>query len=391
MIDPVTRLLIECCAAPEADHRNALGALTEGDWVRLIAVADRTRSLPLLSRIAERTDLARSVTVQLHEHAREAIMLTLEQGRAIKRVVSVLHQAGFAPIALKGLALAYGGYPHPHLRPLRDIDLLLPAKEAEQAQQLLLSLPGFDRLAGAGRYGVEYGHQLPEIVDLDSGLVIELHHRLNARGWPGEQSLLNLIGKKPAMASLLGEDVCVPAAEANFLHLVEHATWHHLFANGPLFLSDLHFLATRHGPLDWLLVRKQAEEMGLHHALELAVVLARQAGAAWVPDGLVADSTTLPPELIEAAYAALLEEEEAGRQHAMFYRMAERSGGVGVAHAIRQALRPDPYQLARLSQREVTDPLRWLGYPKWLVEKGGVIFALSAILKSQLPVIARTP
>lgn len=370
MVEPVGRLLIACCAAPEGDHRVALQALATDEWQDLINLAYRTRTLPLLARLAEKIDLGGPIATQLRDCAREAVMHTLAQGRAISRVVALLHERGFRPIALKGLALAHRDYPDPSLRPLRDIDLLVPRDEVEEAQKLLLSQPRFTYLAAAGRYGVEYGHQLPELVDLESGLVIELHHRLNARGWDGEVHLLDLITRSTAHADILGVPVHVPSAHTNFLHLVEHATWHHLFSNGPVLLADLHFLATGGEQIDWPRLRADAECMGLGCALHLVAAMARQAGASWVPDELIT-SAGPQPELVETAYVALLESDEAGRQHAMLQRVAGRGGGVGALHALRQALRPDPYQLARLAGCDVTDPMRWLGYPKWLVEKGG--------------------
>lgn len=368
-VDQPGQLLITCCAAPEGDHRPALQALSPKHWQELIALAYRTRTLPLLAHIAEGADLAKPVIAQLHEAAREAALHALAQGRAIARVIALLREAGLRPIALKGLALAYGAYPDPSLRPLRDVDLLLPHDEVVEAQKLLLSDASFSRLSGAGRYGIEYGHQLPEIVDCESGLVIELHHRLNARGWAGEPRLLSQINASATFAQLLGEDIRVPDVQTNFLHLVEHATWHHLFSNGPLLLADLHFLVTSHGPIDWASLQAEAAEMGLARALQLVAHMARHAGASWVPADLLTNEFPRS-ELLDSAYLALLDTEETARQHALLHRVTSRSGGTGPIHALSRAVQPDPYQLARLSDRDVNDPLKWLGYPGWLLEKG---------------------
>lgn len=363
------RMLLACCAAPDGDHSAHLHSLTAQQWDGLLALARRTRTLPLLAHAARGAQLPAGIAADLHQEMRHAALATLAQGRAIARVVTVLQGAGFQPLALKGLALAYRDYPDPALRPLRDVDLLLPADQAEAAQALLLGQPGFATLPGAGRYGLEYGHQLPEIVDQHSGLVIELHHRLNARGWPGEGQLLGMMQGAAITANMLGVEVQVPGPHANFLHLVEHATWHHLFGNGPLILADLHYLSQRNGALDWPKLRVEAAQMGLERALILVANMAQRAGASWVPDGWIDDA--IPQDVTQAGFAALLDDEAAVRQHAMLNRLAQRSGASGPVAALGRVLRPDPYQLARLSGRTHTDALRWMAYPRWLCEKGG--------------------
>src|SRR3546814_2179319 len=190
------------------------------------------------------------------EELRLQAMRTLVQAQAIARTLGLFAAEGFCPIALKGLALAFRYYPDPSLRPLRDLDLLMTVDEAPAAQQFLLCHPQYRRRRGAGHYGVEHSHQLPEIEHVESGLVIELHHRINARGWPGEAALLAMLRDDCQPVTLLGQQIMVPSPEVNLLHLVEHATLHHLFCNGPLLLADLYYLAASR-PIDWKIGRAQ--------------------------------------------------------------------------------------------------------------------------------------
>ena len=366
-------LLLTICAAPALDHAAGFSALSVDQWHDLFALAQLARTLPLVARALHRAQLSDAVPPALagpwREELRFQAMRTLVQAQAIARTLGLLATEGYCPIALKGLALAFRHYPDPSLRPLRDLDLLMTADEAPAAQQFLLCHPEYRRRRGAGHYGVEHSHQLPEIEHVECTLVIELHHRINARGWAGEESLLTMLRDNCQPVMLLGEQIMVPSPEANLLHLVEHATLHHLFGNGPLLLADLHFLACSQ-PIDWDRLRAQAGTMQLRNALDLVLALAASLGAQWVPLEFVGEGGVSPAHLLAARHA-LLGGDERARILALQNRLDSRAGGKArLRDATMRLLRPDPYELARHSGHAPGTALRWLGYPGWLKEKG---------------------
>lgn len=366
-------LLLAVCAGPDHDHASAFSALSEGKWHDLLALARLTRTLPLVARALHRSQLSDAVPPPLagpwREELRFHAMRTLVQAQAIAGTLSLLAAESYCPIALKGLGLAYRDYPDPSLRPLRDLDLLMTAAEAPAAQQFLLHRPQYRRRKGAGHYGIDHSHQLPEIEHIGSTLVIELHHRINARGWPGEAGLLEMLRGSCSPVTLLGQQIMVPSPEANLLHLVEHATLHHLFGNGPLLLADLHFLASSH-PIDWERLRALAQAMQLRNALDLVLALAASLGAQWVPENLIGN-VNVAPEHLDAARRALLGGDDRARRLALKSRLDRRAGGnARLRDAAMRLLRPDPHELARHSGHAPDAALRWLGYPGWLKEKG---------------------
>lgn len=365
--------LLRCCANPGGDHAAALAWLDPEQAEELLALSLRTRTAPLLEQALQgaraRSPSAQVLADRLCDHAREQALASLAQGRAIVQLAALLRKAGFAPLLLKGVALAYRDYPQPQWRPLRDVDLLLAPDDALAAQRVLLDHPRYRRAAWAGRYGIEYGHQLPEIEDLESGLVIELHHRVNAREWAEEPQFLAMIGRDAQWIELLGERLRVPSPHANFLHLLEHATLHHAFANGPLTLTDFHFMASAN-LLDWDAIERDAQVLGLARSLQLVAALAGALGAQWVPQGLAARAAAALP-LVPAAGRAMLAMPELVERHAQLRRLAARSGGnSGSVAAAARLLKPDPNQLAKHSGRSPRSAWRWLGYPAWIVEKG---------------------
>ncbi len=362
--------LLALLANPDADHDLRLQALNPGDWEELAALAGRTRSAPqlheYLARMAE-TSVPAALMHQLAEAARTHSLASLSQAQGLVAAVRILEHAGLKVLALKGASLAFRDYPKPQLRPLRDIDLLLPIDQVEEGERVLLAHDGYRRAKWAVPHGVEHGHQMPEIVDRQRGMVIELHHGLNARNWNESDLLLEQMWAEAEQMELFGQAIAVPSAAANLLHLIEHTTLHHAFANGPLVLSDLHYLGRAHR-IDWDRIAARAEQLNLGRSLDLIAALARAYGACWVPDGL----ESVEQERVTIAAAALLDDEETHRQHELLRRQAQRDGGgASASGAIKRMLRPNPHELARLSGHPPTSVLRWLGYLAWLAEKGG--------------------
>ena len=251
------RLLLALFANPDGDFGRPLAALSAQEWKSLAEEVESKRGEVLLRRAIQRAgssaNAPEALTVALAERARQRTFDALRQAEALRRLAGVLQDEGIVPIALKGVRLAWRTYPFPAMRPMRDLDILVPVDRVERAQRVLLSRSDYQCPDWAGRYGIEYGHQLPEIVDLETQVVIELHHRLNARGWSQEARLIELMTSTSEAIEIGGRPIRVPSAHANLLHLIEHATLHHLFDNGPTVLADLHFVASSE-EIDWRLL-----------------------------------------------------------------------------------------------------------------------------------------
>ncbi len=367
------RALLAICAAPENDHEAHLSALDQQGWDELALLSGQTRTSGLVARSIDRCtgldDADSNAINTIGEQAQLDALTALAQGQVSAQVIEQLQQDGFAPIALKGLSLAFRYYPDPALRPLRDLDLLLRPDDAVAVNCVLLKDPGFKQRVGVASYGLEYGHQLPEIENIESGLVIELHHRINARGWKQEPQLVERLFANAEVLELLGRQVLVPSRHDNALHLIEHATLHHMFANGPLILSDLHYLFDQSSS-DMERLRRDAEGLGLGRSWVFLAHLADSLGAHWVPKDWLGNAD-IAPSMLEHACAAMLEPREETEQIAMLRRLSERGDGdARAADAFMKVLLPSANQLSRLSGQPSDSPLRWLGYPAWLLEKG---------------------
>jgi hypothetical protein len=371
-LEPGSHLLLRVCANPDADISAFAAPLDPHQWRDLVETTFAHRLAPLLLRSLERSaathlvppDVLKEVTGERNWW----VLYAMRQATGVRRVLAVLKAGGFVPLALKGLPLARMVYPDPALRPLRDVDLLFPPTEAVRAQQYLLRQPEYEQGREAGDFGIEFNHQLPEIHDPTTGLNIEIHHRINARGWREEPLLVSRLQTQVEAISVLGESVRVPSAQVNLLHLVEHATLHHTFENGPTVLADLHFMfATQ--PLDWTVIVRDCEELGLTRALGLVTAVARQFGAGW-PSVLGTELPSATTDQVLAACVAMLQNREYAEQLKLLRRLgAEGRSGWGPAAALASALRPHPVILAQMAGTSPQDWRRWRAYPAWLANR----------------------
>ncbi|MCB2051102.1 MAG: nucleotidyltransferase family protein [Novosphingobium sp.] len=365
--------LLRVCAAPDDNHEGAFTRLDADGWDWLARTACTQRIAPVLGRALRKADVDGRVPAAAADRiasvARWHALYALRQGAAIVDTLKLLRSEGFAPLVLKGGALAWRDYPDPVLRPMRDADLLLGREEAVAAQEMLLAHRAYRLVPHSVHYGPEHTHQLPPVQEIDRGLTIEIHHRLNAQGWAHEGQLLAMMRRANESINLLGIPARVPTAHVNLLHLIEHATLHHAFENGPLILSDVHYIAANHA-IDWRKLETDATRMGLANGLYLIVALALQHGARWVPSSLARAATAAAPHL-SAARMALLSDPETRSRHAMLRRLEREVGHQpGWTDGLMRALRPDNLQLARMSGFGSEQSLRWVGYPRWLVNRG---------------------
>ena len=106
-----------------------------------------------------------------HRHANRV------RTRVLRDILAACDDAGIQTLVLKGAALSHTIYPEPGLRPMSDIDILVPKSDLWRAQSLLAGL-GFDAPLPPG--STLPARHLPAATLQSEGLDVhvELHHRL---------------------------------------------------------------------------------------------------------------------------------------------------------------------------------------------------------------------
>ncbi|HYZ93324.1 MAG TPA: nucleotidyltransferase family protein [Actinomycetota bacterium] len=286
-------------ASTAPDVRRVAAAARDARLEYVLDVADRQRVGPLLLRslgsAGVDVETLRSDAIGRAQlwgaHAKLALPA------AATAALQPLNEAGLRPLVLKGLALV-DRYPAPGLRPMDDIDLLLPREVIRPAAKVLL---------GAGWRQISHqqpdpGYDVALRHPSAPGVPLELHYEL-AR-W---QERTNDIDARRVWAArtpleVFGRPAWGLPPELELVTLIAHAAKRfHLFRR-LLWSVDFAVVAATPG-FDWDAVARIAADARCRVATAIGLRLARRVGAT-VPDDLL----ELPPFIVRSgALAALLD------------------------------------------------------------------------------------
>ena len=275
--------LLWASAAPAPDPHRVATAAREADVSSVLETARGQRVGPLVLRALESVDVPLgpdgpvAVRDAAFRRAQAAVTLPLVLEHAVGR----LHDAGFTPLVLKGAALAER-YPAPGLRPMDDVDLVLPPFQHDAAIEVLCAA-GWS-LASHSAIAQETGYDIP-LVHPVAALPIELHWNLHrrtqrtngvdaARLW--DERVEATVGGWPAWGS---------TPELELMALATHAAKPFHVFNRMIWAVDIAVVAAAPG-FDWDIVARRSVELRCRAAVAVALAMGRRLGAD-VPDELV--------------------------------------------------------------------------------------------------------
>lgn len=200
-------------------------------------------------------------------------------------VLPLLSQQGTPVIALKGLHLIELIYQDISLRPMSDMDLLVPLAHLQTSYDILqgagYKAPDFTNV----RRELKRHHHLAPLFKANSA-IIELHWNLIS---PNSHQNIDLgsLWQRAQPANLAGVDTQVLCPEDLLLHLALHFNNH----NFRLKLRHLYDLVAALGhyqaQLDWDSLKTRSRQWGAGRSLFLALYLAKDLLNAPLPSGLL--------------------------------------------------------------------------------------------------------
>jgi hypothetical protein len=149
------------------------------DWDRLITDAENFSVAPLLftnlraSKVAIPVEQKMKLFALVQRHKHENLARTT----ALNEITSACNRVLIPVIVLKGAFLAHSIYPDPSLRPMSDIDILVPPDRELEVMQILRNL-GYSAPENPGSQYMNEHHHLPgahKTVNSQQVLV-EVHH-----------------------------------------------------------------------------------------------------------------------------------------------------------------------------------------------------------------------
>jgi len=268
--------------------------IPEAGWTKINHLAVRQGMGPLLWWKVRQSGMPIPVSAdfkQLENSAKIAAFNFRLQRESQIIVQSALAKAGIPVIWLKGMALAQTLYPLPEIRPMDDIDLLVPYELGQMAVQEVQGIgyhfPPEHALAGkipAPETMLYHYHLLGG----PSGAVeLEIHVRLLADEALLPQQEMNWFWHESEMAGEGQAAFTVLKSEANFLYLCAHTILHHgEFEFRLQRVYDLHLLVSQ-TRMDWDLVINQANKFGWNYTVARCLTLIQDYFSTPVPQSVL--------------------------------------------------------------------------------------------------------
>jgi hypothetical protein len=290
------------------------------DWHLLAATAQREGVAPLLYNTLNAGGRLADVPPDIQADLRQAYYATIAVNlllyHELSRILTVL--SPLPVVILKGAALAANLYSSIGLRPMSDLDLLVPEEHLAEAVACLKAMgyvqPYPDMAAG---FNAQFGHHVHLQGGQDVHLAVELHWTLigGEQDWRSpslpwfwqqtEALTLSPLRPPPPLPTLgegkggwgVGERALTLTPTAHLLYLCAHLMLQHGEAHSPLrWFYDIHLLVRREGQrIRWDQVVARAKEFrwaaAVHAALKGACdrFCGSSAGESdtWLPPGVL--------------------------------------------------------------------------------------------------------
>ena len=248
--------------------------ITSCDWNETLAIALRHGVAPLLHRALQSADalaaLPDDVRARLEEERRATALDNLRNYGEFRRVARALAEQHIPVIALKGLHLAELVYRDISLRPMGDMDILVPHSMVEPTVAVLRGL-GFEPDRGVpSAYCID-------LTQRGSGVLVEVHWTL-ANPTEAYTPPIDDIWRRAVPATLGDADTLVMSPEFLLLYVCAHLAHHHHFAADFRALCDIANIIDSGHTLDWALVLNEGRQHGWGQGVAAALTRNLQRG-----------------------------------------------------------------------------------------------------------------
>jgi Uncharacterised nucleotidyltransferase len=213
------------------------------------------------------------------------LLLRHELGKTLE----ALQGNGIPALALKGIVLAYTAYPDLSLRPMSDLDLLVPPGKREEAVLMLRTL-GYEYPEDVLTMHANPNRRLSQVKEFAPSLrlrastvLVEVHCQLECSE-PMFPMPLEEFWSRSILLDLKGLTVRTLCPEDFLFHLSLHQSCWHRFNKGLLPLVDLKLLLDSRRDWNWAGIAERSLRCGCATWMYLTLEVARDFVGAPVPD-----------------------------------------------------------------------------------------------------------
>lgn len=281
--------------------------LPEQEWDALLAAASRQFVLPLLAHRLRERDAAGLPPAPARQQLADAHTLGLLRAEAwrqqLDEALGALRAHAVPAALLKGAFLAAHAYPSPAVRPMGDLDLLVPPELLARAIDALVDV-GYAR-PDARTWVVHRTHRHPPPLTRPGRLQVELHVAIEPTSAPFTLPLADVWTRAQPVPGG-GQYALALAPEDLLLHLATHMGRSHLLGSSLVRVYDVAVWLERFGrTVDWDAVVRRSTESGARRFVSTALAITERLLGVAVPaevrralhaeadDAVVADAVAL--------------------------------------------------------------------------------------------------
>lgn len=229
MLSPEAALLF-LAADPSQGRGMAATVVERGiSWDRFLELATAEGASSQVHHALRQLAVPVPAMVQRTAHV-QAVMAEfrlLHVARLLERTVAALQGEGIEVVLLKGAAMAPFVYRDSLRRNMSDLDLLVPAGDAQRAQRVAERIGWREGTSPLPNSFYETHHHLPPMTDAQGiDVWLEIHRDVLPRGHPLGVSGADLRARSHPM-SFAGGQVLVPTVEDLLLFTCVHFAWSH--------------------------------------------------------------------------------------------------------------------------------------------------------------------
>ncbi len=280
-----TGLLI---AVLRGDPEWPTSTLSPHDWRRITAAASRHSVAPLLWHLLLEKQAVSLVAEDARRRLQSAHLQAWHAAQTwrsqLLEALHALHERAIPTVLLKGSYLSFHAYPEPSLRPMGDLDLLVPDGRMRDARDALLSRGYTIRsLQEWSDWEAHRLHRHPPPLMREGCLTIELHSGLETCE-PPFRLPMDEVWQSARPADPPFDKALGLSPENLLLHVATHMGRSHLLGSSLVRICDVAQWSARFGrEVDWDGLMARARTGGVLQFVHAALELARRLLHAPVP------------------------------------------------------------------------------------------------------------
>lgn len=288
-LSPTERMLVQQILFARESNRNAatLPLLQVGEWGAVVQAAREHGLVPLLYDSLIRRENLDGLSPDVVESLRESSFRTgLANWLAFEelgRLLTLLERGQIPVVLLKGAALAHTVYADPALRPMADLDVLVPYTAFPRARAIMIEQNYAPILESGDDFDWHFAHAQGFSGRGKQPMLVELHWHIFGLPYYRERIPIEWFWSRTMPARLGERTVQVFSPQAQVLHLAAHLALQH--QQRPLVWSYDLALVLSHwrDQIPWEQMIDSAGAFELSEVLRSALALVEQVWDVTVP------------------------------------------------------------------------------------------------------------